>query len=533
MRQPRRRGGTGIVAGDCAQVTKIVLATEMNTRPTASGASLTAPECGAGQVRNSTRFVDDMETSNANWVGTTTGGGSSWGYLAGSSQSGSRSMHVSDVQGPRGTSTLTLSSAEAFVVPTGTTTYLRFDHAFDTDWDSGGMYDGGVVEYSTDDGATWTDVGTLGWIDNGYVAALSSVTSGGLANPLAGRSAFGKISPSYQTSRADLSSLAGSTVRLRFQFATDNYPYSAFEGWFLDDVAVYTCGASASAPDAPDVPTTTVPTTTAAPPTVPVTSPAPATPAPVAPSYAPVTPARLLDTRTDVGLTTADGQFLGGGILAAGSTVELKVAGRAGVPLDAGAAALNVTVTGSSRPGYLTVYPCGTPRPNASSVNHGAGQTIPNLVISGIGEGGRVCIFTLAATHVIVDLNGFQPAAAAYTAVTPRPSARHPNRSGSRHRRRATARRWPDGRRQRARAPRGRSRRRAPRRSGCGAQRHGHRLDGRRLRHGVPLRHPAAERVEREPRGGGDHRQPRHHPASAPTVTCASSPPPRPTWWPT
>jgi hypothetical protein len=35
---------------------------------------------------------------------------------------------------------------------------------------------------------------------------------------------------------------------------------------------------------------------------------------------------------------------------------------------------------------------------------------VPNLVISGIGLGGKVCIFTLSPTHVIADLSGYQPA---------------------------------------------------------------------------------------------------------------------------
>ena len=416
--------GTGIVADDCAQVTKIVVATEMAVRPTSPGASLTAPLCDAGRQFDATLFVDDMETDDATWSSSAVGGAANWGYVTGSSQSGQRSVHVDDVAGPRGTSSLTLSSDRAISVPTGATTHLRFDHSFETDWDSSELFDGGVVEYSTDDGSTWNDIETLGWTDNGYNDTLSSASFNGAANQLAGRGAFGTISPSYQTSRADLSSLAGETVRLRFRFATDNYPAGAYAGWFVDDVMVYTCAASG--PPASTVPASTVPASTVPASTVPastVPSPtgtmpsAPSAPRPV--SYAPVAPARLLDTRTDPDLSTADGAFLGGGMLAAGSTLELRVAGRAGVPIDAGAAALNVTVTGATRAGYLTVFPCGNPRPNASSVNHSAGQTIPNLVISGIGSDGRVCIFTLVAAHVIADVSGFQPASAAYTAITP------------------------------------------------------------------------------------------------------------------
>ena len=52
-------------------------------------------------------------------------------------------------------------------------------------------------------------------------------------------------------------------------------------------------------------------------------------------------PQRLLDTRP--GQFTADGMFAGGGIAPAGSTLQLLVAGRAGVPASAAAVILNVT----------------------------------------------------------------------------------------------------------------------------------------------------------------------------------------------
>ena len=126
--------------------------------------------------------------------------------------------------------------------------------------------------------------------------------------------------------------------------------------------------------------------------------------------YTPVSPARLLDTRSGAGITTVDGLFLAGRARPAGSTLELQVARRAGVPYDATTAVLNITVTDPSRPGFLTVYPCGSARPTASNVNYDAGQTIPNLVISGIGLDGKVCIYTLSPTHVIADLSGYQPA---------------------------------------------------------------------------------------------------------------------------
>jgi hypothetical protein len=96
-------------------------------------------------------------------------------------------------------------------------------------------------------------------------------------------------------------------------------------------------------------------------------------------SFTSLVPARLLDTR---GLSTVDGQFQGGGPLVLGQTVELTVANRGGVPIDADSVALNVTVTEGSGPGFVTVYPCGSQRPLTSSLNFVVGQSVPNAVIT-------------------------------------------------------------------------------------------------------------------------------------------------------
>jgi hypothetical protein len=84
------------------------------------------------------------------------------------------------------------------------------------------------------------------------------------------------------------------------------------------------------------------------------------------------------------------------------------------VPGDTVSVVLNVTATEPEQGGFLTVYPCGTQRPLASVVNYQAGQTVPNLVVVPIGELREICIYSLAPSHVIADLNGyFAPSAPA------------------------------------------------------------------------------------------------------------------------
>jgi hypothetical protein len=116
-------------------------------------------------------------------------------------------------------------------VPAGDPVYLRFNHSYDFE---GPNWDGGILEYSTDAGTNWNDAGAL--IDhNGYTGAIAG--TGG--NPLAGRQAWINRSWGMTSSRVDLSSLAGSSVRFRFRFGTDN-TIDDF-GWYIDDVEVYQC----------------------------------------------------------------------------------------------------------------------------------------------------------------------------------------------------------------------------------------------------------------------------------------------------
>ncbi|MFM2438201.1 MAG: hypothetical protein RLZ55_1020 [Actinomycetota bacterium] len=125
---------------------------------------------------------------------------------------------------------------------------------------------------------------------------------------------------------------------------------------------------------------------------------------PAAVGYTPMTPVRLADTRVgEVSVPFPEVKQP----LRAMQTLTVPVAGVAGVPSDAAAVALNVTAVGPSAPGHLRVYPCGTELPNASTLNFPAGQNVANASLTRVGIGGAVCVYTVADTDVIVDVNGW------------------------------------------------------------------------------------------------------------------------------
>ncbi len=133
-----------------------------------------------------------------------------------------------------------------------------------------------------------------------------------------------------------------------------------------------------------------------------------ADPAPSTARFVALAPARILDTRTGTGQPAA-------GIVPAGGTISLAVAGHGGVPpTGAVAVVMNVTATGAGAPGFVTVWPSGASRPLASSVNvDHAGQTRSNLVTVALGADGAVELFTLSSAHLVADVAGyFEPSAA-------------------------------------------------------------------------------------------------------------------------
>jgi hypothetical protein len=118
-------------------------------------------------------------------------------------------------------------------------------------------------------------------------------------------------------------------------------------------------------------------------------------------AFVSLAPSRLLDTRTGDG---------GAGPVAGSGTVHLQVAGRSGVPASGvSAVVMNVTVTAPTRTGYLTAYPDGTSRPNASNLNFVQGQTVANLVTVRLGSNGKVALTNVSrgSAQLVADVAGY------------------------------------------------------------------------------------------------------------------------------
>jgi bacillolysin len=216
-------GVAGIVAADCQQVRNATLAVEMHLQPF-PGFNAEAPICPGSQTPSYV-FFDTIEGGSNNF--SFTAPDARWSVVNWFAHSGLRSLYADDF--PPAVSDSSASTVSQLVLPANA--FLHFAHAYGFETPN---YDGGVVEYSTNAGATWNDAGPL-FDANGYTGVISTQYD----NPLLGRAAFVAASHGYISSRLNLSSLAGQAVRFRWRLGLD---FSVYDwGWWVDDVRIYTC----------------------------------------------------------------------------------------------------------------------------------------------------------------------------------------------------------------------------------------------------------------------------------------------------
>ena len=192
-----------------------------------TGAPTTAVEPTAW---NGVVLGDGFEYGLGDWSTTESGGASipHWRRTGAGPGSGAFAAHIA------GADKAADQSLTTAALPLGTSPQLVFRHRWQFERSQGISWDGGVIEFSTNDGATWQDLTTVGTVP--YSAGTITNTSG---NPLGGRQGFTGTSagfPTYGTVTVPLTPLAGETVRFRFRFGADEAVASG--GWWIDDVEI-------------------------------------------------------------------------------------------------------------------------------------------------------------------------------------------------------------------------------------------------------------------------------------------------------
>jgi len=216
-----RRIATYVLVGALALAAAVV-----TTGPTTA----VAPTAWNGLV-----LGDGFEYGLGDWAQTTSSAKlPGWHRVGLVPHSGAFAAHL---DGPGGLADQSLMTP---MLPLGTAGTLSFWHRFNFERSQGTNWDGGVLEYTTDD-VTWQD------LDPSLYSGTITDTSG---NPLGGRQGWVGLQSSYTQVTIDLSPLAGQTVRFRWRFGADESTGSP--GWWLDDVSITdTAPNPAVLPDAP------------------------------------------------------------------------------------------------------------------------------------------------------------------------------------------------------------------------------------------------------------------------------------------
>ncbi|MBL8231025.1 MAG: SBBP repeat-containing protein [Bryobacterales bacterium] len=120
--------------------------------------------------------------------------------------------------------------------------------------------------------------------------------------------------------------------------------------------------------------------------------------------FVPMSPCRLVDTRSGQGT----GGAFGPPTMPAATSRTFPVAtSNCNIPTFARAYAVNITVVPQGPLSYLTIWPTGQPRPLVSTLNSFDGRIVANSAIVPAGANGSIDVFVTNLTDVVIDLAGY------------------------------------------------------------------------------------------------------------------------------
>jgi beta propeller repeat protein len=180
-----------------------------------------------------------------------------WASVASNPHSGTNSAFAPN---PDKTTDSRLTTINNINIPSGVSTAtLTFWHRFAFE----NLFDGGVLEVSTDGGATWVDADANiqqgGY--NGTITVFTGCVTAGTPPPFpAGKRVWTNSMTTYAQVSVNLVPYAGNTIKFRFRLGTDCSVSST--GWNVDDVVVSygTSGGCATVTGTPPTATPSTPT---------------------------------------------------------------------------------------------------------------------------------------------------------------------------------------------------------------------------------------------------------------------------------
>ena len=258
--------GETMAAADCAELAKAIAAVEYRTEPVQCGftpiLNANAPALCQDVGTVETIALTTWETGLETWtpgqrdiVNPATFDGADWTVIGSlpDGRAGSAAFVDNLALGNCADDTeagVRFLESPIITIPAGTEVpRLAFDHwmASEPEWD------GGNVKLSIN-GGPWRIVPALAFEFNPYNRSLAVSD-----NPMGGERAFsgtngGEVDGSWGQSQINLTGLvsAGDSVQLRIEFGQDGC--GGIQGWYVDDVQLYSCSAEVAPPPPPAEP---------------------------------------------------------------------------------------------------------------------------------------------------------------------------------------------------------------------------------------------------------------------------------------
>jgi hypothetical protein len=201
-----------------------------STSPVFSFTTQSGPGTCATGTTTTTVFSEDMETGATGWTHSAVTGSDNWALSTAFPFAGLNAYRgvAHTAQGDQRLVSPTIA------IPAGSNQrFLRFQQRVVLEANPPGCYDGGILEISTDGGATFTQV-TAGISGLPYTGAISATALSGL------QGWCGETPASYQLTAVDLAPYGGQSVQFRFRLGSD-VNTSRPDGWNIDDVRVVSC----------------------------------------------------------------------------------------------------------------------------------------------------------------------------------------------------------------------------------------------------------------------------------------------------
>ena len=182
-------------------------------------------------------FEDSLEGNTAAW--SSSGTGNTWALSGARVTSGANAFYAMD---PSSTTDQRLVSP-SITLPVGVNNLtLQFQNyqAFETPNGDGRCWDAGVLEISTDNGTTWSQVPASAMLTDPYDNIIWNDTPGNnpITNSYGATMAWCDELQPFVRSVVDLSAYSG-TVRFAWRLGSDGA--AGNEGWYIDDVSIRSC----------------------------------------------------------------------------------------------------------------------------------------------------------------------------------------------------------------------------------------------------------------------------------------------------